>query len=187
LAASYGVASGSEDQVDAAEPPVNGTIDTGMPGPALGPLGVCARAKSNDYKDPVTGLPDGDGLSAKYTLNGTGGPGSSVSAITIEITTNATFYFGPQGTHYGPSVTGANCSATNLGPLGPIPATVKVTSGSTTCTGSGSFWRAAADGFSATAALTGSPCGGSLTFTGVYQPPCGLPVVACINGVYTLQ
>lgn len=189
-----GAASGTEDQLDAGDPPVNGTIDPGVPAPTVGPLGVCARAKDNDYVDPVLGT-DADSLSAKYTLNAGSGTfttstGSYSGPVTITIESTSTFYFGPQGTHFGPTaVFGANCGASNLGQLSPVPASITVSGGTTfSCTANGSFWREAGDVFGATVAFTTGACSTStVDFRGVFQPPCGLPFADCIQGAYTQQ
>lgn len=191
-----GTATGVEDQIDAGSPPVNGTIAAGFPAPSAGPLGVCARAKDNDYVDPVTGV-DSDSLSAHYTLSAANGTftysgGSYTGPVTITIESSSTFFFGPQGTHYGPSVVpGADCAADNLGHLSPVPAKVTVNGGTTfSCNATGSFWREGADAFGATVTLPAGTCLGSkVDFIGAFQPPCGLPfpLPACINGAYTQQ
>jgi hypothetical protein len=180
-----GVASGTEDQLDAGDPPVNGTIDVVGNPPNTGPVGACGRVKDNDYTDATIPAGDSDTLSAQYTLNSPDGTytfgGVQYQGITIVVETSAVFYFGPQGTHYGKTALNNDCGAGNLGRLSPVPATITVTAagGSPSCSGTGHFWREGGDEFG----VSGS-CAGTLTFTGIFQPPCGF-LVPCINGAYT--
>ena len=178
-----GVASGTEDQLDAGNPPVNGTIDVVGQPPNTGPVGACGRVQDGDFDGTI------DGLSAQYTLDSPDGTytfgGVQHQGITIVVETSEVFYFGPQGTHYGPTAQGNDCGADNLGRLSPVPATITVTHTShgthatQSCSGAGSFWREGGDEFG----VSGS-CAGTLTFTGIFQPPCGF-LVPCINGAYT--
>jgi len=197
-----GVVGGIEDQVDAADPANSGTVDLIGTPPNLVPIfGLCAKAADDEYVPH-----DADTLSAQYTLTtassitGGGGTltltsGSYTGPVTIEIKSQSVFYFGPQGTHYGLSSLGSNCGATNLGHLSPVPAAITVSGNNGTtsfsCTApstAASFYREGADVMGATATfVSGDACGATtVTFTGVYQPPCGLPFLpACINGRYT--
>lgn len=178
-----GVASGTEDQLDAADPPVPGTIDVVGTPPNTGPIGACGRVQDDDAGG------DADNLSAKYTLNSPDGTytfgGVQHQGVTIVIETTERFYFGPQGTHYGLTDQGNNCGADNLGRLSPVPATITVTHAShgthatQSCSGAGNFWREGGDEFG----VSGS-CAGTLMFTGIFQPPCGF-LVDCITGRYT--
>lgn len=45
--------------------------------------------------------------------------------VTIEISSDATYYIGPQGIHYGSSMSGDDCALDNLG--APVPATITIT------------------------------------------------------------
>lgn len=66
--------------------------------------------------------------------------------VTITIEANDTYYIGPQGTHYE-SGSGDDCTVGNLGPSGPVPATITVAASSgsggvSDCVDpDGSFWR----------------------------------------------
>lgn len=194
----HGVATGTEDQLDVGATPTNGTIDTGSEAPSFGPIGVCAKAADDEFTPH-----DGDNLSAEYTLVANDGTLALASSsyegtVTISVQTEAVFYFGPQGTHYGPTLLGNDCGADNLGQLSPVPANVTVSGTGFSCSASadydhdndspGSFWREAGDAFGVTATFSaGSDCGETtLDFVGVFQPPCGF-LVDCITGAYVQQ
>jgi len=183
-----GVVTGTEDQLDAGDPPDNGTIDTGSEAPSFGPIGVCAKAADDEFTPG-----DSDPYSAVYTLNAADGSltlsdGPYSGPVTILIESSAEFYFGPQGTHGAPTFLGNDCGADNLGQLSPVPATITVSGDGFSCTStSGNFWREAGDAFGSSASFSSGSCGGTtIDFVGVFQPPCGL-LLDCITGAYVQQ
>lgn len=113
--AGTGTGIGTEDELDSADPnPVEGTKDPGFV--------FCARAKDGDFDNST------NGISAKYTINAQGTYTALPTAVyqgplTITVTTNATFFVGPQGTHFG----GTGCAAGNLGPASKVPAKITIT------------------------------------------------------------
>lgn len=196
--AGTGAGTGTENEIDVADPPVDGSSDAVFP--------LCARAKDGDF-DGTT-----NGISAKYTVNVPAGtyvaPGAVYEGpLTITIETGETFFFGPQGTHYGGS--GNDCSTGNLGSDGKIPATITIQGDDGDgnfvgpCTDTdGRFWRtsnAFEAEWTATCDVDGNQDELGLgtdnvtvtsdhTFTGDLQPPCNvIPGYDCLQGVYTQE
>lgn len=138
-----GTVTGVETQLDAAGPPIS-----------PGVIPPCLLVQDGQDTTMAT-----DNISAQYDLDATGtftaNDGNIIYAgsFAVEIKTNATFYVGPQGTHYDATATSPNCRPDNLGVLSPIPATFTVTSTDVTCTGSGHFSRTQS-AFAAGASLT---------------------------------
>lgn len=194
--AGTGAGTGTETEIDAGDPdPVTGTSDDGL-------YPFCARAQDGDF-DGTT-----NGISAQYTVDAEGtytaNDGSIVyeGPLTITITTNETFFFGPQGTHYGQTAQGNDCGNDNLGPNAPVPATITITGSNPALGGfvncgesAGEFWRVG-DNFHAEVdprcdvmgnVVPGTATGGSaVMFEGLLQPPCNvLPAYDCLTGAYT--
>jgi hypothetical protein len=107
----------------------------------------------------------------------------------MTIQTGETYFYGPQGTHYGFTSTGKRCGAENLGANAKVPAQITIArANAAPCTTAGFFWRTQRV-FNAEVAFAAGSCEGVQVarFVGQQQPPCALDdgtLLPCIIGDY---